>query len=264
MAIGAARRHLWTVQRLPALCLVAALLTGCAHPAPLPPPVRVLFVGNSYTYVNDLPQLFAALAAAGKHPAEVAMTAPGGWTLMEHARSPDTRKKIDASPWNFVVLQEQSIVPSVVAARETGMYPAVRQLATLIRAHGSEPVLYLTWGRRDGLRENGFADYQAMQTALTDGYLRIADQLDLRVAPAGAAWQVAADQYPGTPLWDGDGSHPALAGSYLTACVLYVTLFRASPEGLPVPQGIDRALGERLQALAATVVLKDAARWHLH
>jgi hypothetical protein len=224
----------------------------------------VLFIGNSYTYVNDLPHLFGALAAVGKHPADVEMTAPGGWTLMEHARSPDTRKRIEGSPWNFVVLQEQSIVPAVSQAREAGMYPAIRQLSTVIRAHGSEPVLYLTWGRRDGLPENGFPDFTAMQAAITDGYLRIADELDLRVAPAGVAWQVAVAQHLGTPLWDGDGSHPALAGTYLTACVLYATLFHASPEGLPVPQGIDRAVGERLQALAATAVLTEAARWHLH
>lgn len=264
MASRTTRGHLSRVPFLSALGLVAALLTSCASPAPPPPSVRVLFIGNSYTYVNDLPHLFATLAAAGKHPAEVEMVAPGGWTLMEHARSPDTRKKIDGSPWNFVVLQEQSIVPAVPQAREAGMYPAVRRLATIIRAHGSEPVLYATWGRRDGLGENGFADFQSMQTAITDGYLHIADELDVRVAPVGPAWQLAVAQHPGTPLWDGDGSHPALAGTYLAACVFYAALFHASPEGLPVPQGLDRSLGEQFQQYAATVVRGDASRWHLH
>jgi len=252
------------VRLLRALCLAIPVLAGCARAEPLPPPVRVLFIGNSYTYVNDLPHRFAELATAGRHPAVVDMAAPGGGTLQQHAGSPETSRKIEASPWTFVILQEQSLVPAMAQAREAGMYPAVRQLATAIRAHGAEPVLYLTWARRDGLADNGFADFGTMQAAITAGYLRIADELDLRVAPAGEAWRLALGEVPDPLLFEGDGSHPAPAGTYLTACVLYATLFHASPEGLAVPAGVDAALGARLQAFAAATVLKDPGRWHLH
>ena len=252
------------MRRFPALSLVIAVLAGCARAEPLPPPVRVLFIGNSYTYVNDLPHRFAELAQAGRHPVIVDMAAPGGWTLQQHAGSAETSRKIEESPWAFVILQEQSIVPAVPQAREAGMYPAVRRLATAIRSHGSEPVLYLTWARRDGLADNGFADFGAMQAAITDGYLHIANELDLRVAAAGEAWRLARREIPDAPLFDGDGSHPAPAGTYLTACVLYATLFHASPEGLAAPAGVEPALAARLQTLAAAVVLKDPGRWHLH
>jgi hypothetical protein len=144
------------------------------------------------------------------------------------------------------------------------MYPAVRRLVTAIRAHGAEPVLYLTWARRDGLADNGFADFGTMQTTITDGYLRIANELDLRVAPVGEAWRLVRGEVPDAPLFAGDGSHPAPAGTYLTACVLYATLFHASPEGLAVAAGVDRTFGARLQALAAAIVLKDPGRWHMH
>jgi len=240
------------------------VLGGCARAEPLPPPVRVLFIGNSYTYVNDLPHRFAELARAGRHPVVVDMVAPGGWTLEQHAASAETSGKIEGSPWTFVVLQEQSVVPAVAQAREAGMYPAVRKLATAIRAHGAEPVLYLTWARRDGFPEGGFADFGAMQAALTDGYLRIANQLDLRVAPAGEAWRLALAEIPDAPLFVSDGSHPAPAGTYLTACVLYATLFHSSPEGLPVPDGVDHSLGARMQSFAAAIVLKDPGRWRVH
>src|SRR5208283_2631654 len=74
---------------------------------------RVLFIGNSYTYVNDLPTTFANLARAGGHKTEVGMSAQGGWMLADHVKSPDTLAKIDSEKWNFVVLQEQSEVPSI-------------------------------------------------------------------------------------------------------------------------------------------------------
>jgi len=262
MAAGAGVCHLCSVDFPLVVCLLTALLSGCAQPTA--PPTRVLFVGNSFVYVNNLPRLFATLAEAGRHPVVVDMAAPSGWTLAEHAASPETRAKVTGSPWNYVVLQEQSLMPAVPAARTGYMYPAVRSLTQVIRAQGSEPVLLLTWGRRDGSHEAGYSDFHTMQAALTAGYLSIADELDLRVAPAGAAWQLAVAQHPGAPLWDGDGSHPALAGSYLTACVLYATLFQVSPEGLPVPDGIARDFARQLQGLAGRVVLGEAARWHLH
>src|SRR5512135_2083048 len=73
---------------------------------------RVLFIGNSYTYVNDLPSTFVQLARSGGHEVEVGVAAPGGWTLADHARSPETLSTLNSAKWDFVVLQEQSQIPS--------------------------------------------------------------------------------------------------------------------------------------------------------
>jgi hypothetical protein len=244
--------------------LVSALLVGCPSPPSRVTPDRVLFIGNSYTYVNDLPGLFAGLARKGGHPVVVDMVAPSGWTLAEHASSPETAARIRGTTWSFVVLQEQSLVPALAPARIAGMYPAVRRLTRSIRSLGAEPVLLLTWGTRAGMADQGFADYPSMQAALTEGYLTIAAELDLRVAAVGEAWEAAMAQDPALPLWDSDGEHPALAGSYLAACVLYATLFHQSPEGLPGPRELPRGAARQVQAVAARTVLSAAARWHLH
>lgn len=241
--------------------VIAGLLAGCGEPPQ--PPVWVLFIGNSYTSEHNLPRLFADLAAAGGHPAEVSLVAWGGATLAGHLAKGDAADQIAAQPWDYVVLQEQSVLPALADQRTTEMYPAVRRLARLAREAGAQPVLLLTWGRRDGLRDGGFAGFGPMQDQLTRGYLGIADELGAPVAPAGEAWRRAIVESPTVALWQADGSHPSLAGSYLAACVLYAATFGESPAGLPAPRGIAPEEAAWLQEIAAAVTFGDRERWNL-
>src|SRR6266496_5459039 len=79
---------------------------------------RVLFIGNSYTFVNDLPNTFAKLAQSGGHKkVEVGMAAQGGWALSNHLESSETLNLLNSTKWNYVVLQEQSEIPSVEQSR---------------------------------------------------------------------------------------------------------------------------------------------------
>ncbi len=228
------------------------------------PSLHVLFIGNSYTFANDLPRMFAGLARGGNHPVTTDMVAVGGATLQQHLSRSETRDKIAAERWDFVVLQEQSVIPAIPSLRTAQMYPAVRQFTRTIRARGAQPVLLLTWGRRDGLRDAGYRDFRTMQAQLTNGYMAIADELRMRVAPAGVAWQTAAARDTRLALWQADGSHPSEIGSYLTACIVYATVFRESPVGLPPSSGLSSEMARRLQELARETVLTDRARWHIH
>jgi hypothetical protein len=253
IATPALRRFAWVA--------LAALATACGEqPAPA---TRVLFIGNSYTYANGLPEMFATLSQAGKHPVAVDMAAVGGWTLAQHLGATETQDKLNGRQWDFVVLQEQSVIPAIPADRAAGMYPAVREFTTRIRALKAEPVLFLTWGRRDGMADAGFADFAAMQEQLTAGYLGIADELAERVAPVGVAWQTGVGRDSALALWDTDGSHPSALGTYLAACVLYATLFHADPIGLPAPAGIPPETARVLQGLSGETVLTQTARWHI-
>src|SRR5437867_11832659 len=74
---------------------------------------RVLFIGNSYTFVNDLPNMFAKLARSGGHKVEVGMAAKGGWQLSKHIQSPETLDTLNSIKSNFVVLHEQSKISSL-------------------------------------------------------------------------------------------------------------------------------------------------------
>jgi hypothetical protein len=240
-----------------------ALVLACATEPSGSPPVRVLFIGNSYTYVNDLPGIFADLSAAGGHSASVDMLAYGGWTLAQHAQDGGTNAKLAQEAWTWVVLQEQSLIPALPSQREAMMYPAVRTLADAARTRHIEPVLLLTWAYRDGYDAAGIDAYATMQAQIITGYLSIADELHLRIAPAGAVWQAALATDPSLELWESDGSHPSLAGSYLVACVLYATLYLESPEGLPGPSSLSASTVRHVQQVANTIVLGDRARWRL-
>jgi hypothetical protein len=223
---------------------------GCGFSLDASPCTRVLFVGNSYTFVNDLPATFASLARSGGHRIEVGMAAEGGWTLAQHAASADTRSKIASKAWNFVVLQEQSQVPAVEDLRQGEMYPAARQLVTTIRATGAQPVFFETWAHRAGWPENGLSDYASMQAAINRGYEEIATEQAARLAPVGKAWSAAVGKGDLT-LWQDDGSHPTVAGTYLAACVMYQAVFDQSPEGLSYLAGLSNEDATLLQSIAS-------------
>ena len=143
------------------------------------------------------------------------------------------------------------------------MYPAVRLLDGDIRQAGAKPVLYMTWGRKNGFPEVGFSNFSSMQEQLTFGYLNIAHELGIRVAPVGVAWETAHERKPSLELWQGDGSHPTLAGTYLAACVFYAVLYQESPEELKYKVGLSRETARFLQSLAAETVLGHLKRWNI-
>jgi len=216
---------------------------------------RVLFIGNSYTFVNDLPNTFAKLAKSGGHKVEVGMSAQGGWRLTDHLQSPETLHTLNSKKWDYVVLQEQSQIPSVEQVRMQVMYPAARELVQKIRELGATPILFITWAHRDGLPENGMNNYESMQMQIDNGYIQIAQELNVLLAPVGYAWQTAVQGHPELNLWQDDGSHPSQQGTYLAACVFYAVIFHESPEGLTYRAGLSKETAQTLQSIASRTVL---------
>jgi hypothetical protein len=258
------------MKRLLVLCIFfylalqgCSLSPTCGGAQAADPCLRILFIGNSYTYVNDLPATFKQLAAAGGHRVETGMLAEGGWTLAQHLAAPATRDKLASAHWDDVVLQEQSEIPAVERSRSTQMYPAARELAGKIRAAGASPIFFMTWAHRDGLPANGLLSYESMQGQIDAGYAAIASELAVPIAPVGAAWWAATWQASGLELWQADGSHPSTQGTYLAACVFYAVIFRQSPVGLSYHSDLSAETARTLQSIAADTVLKDQQEWHL-
>ena len=239
--------------------LTTLFLTGCAGTRPESKSagvLRVLFIGNSYTFYNDLPGMFAELMRAGGYETVVESSAVGGWTLADHAASEQTLGMLESQNWDYVILQEQSVIPCVPDMREQHMYPAVRALDEKIQQAGANTILFMTWGRRDGLAAEGYPDFKAMQVQLYTGYMEIGEEVGAMVAPVGLAWQNGRTADPELELWDRDGSHPSEEGSYLAACVLYAIVCQKSPEMLGYGAGLPEGTAQFLQGVAAETVLE--------
>ncbi|MFV1948347.1 MAG: hypothetical protein ACC633_00250, partial [Anaerolineales bacterium] len=146
------------------LSILVLFLTGCGildgdQDLTSQEQIDVLFIGNTYTSSNGLPDMFERMARSDGYRVQVAMVTPGGWTLTDHLLSAVTLEKIRGNEWEFVVLQEQSVIPSLVDTRERQMYPAVRQLHDEIKTVGADTILFMTWGRRNGLPSEGHRDF---------------------------------------------------------------------------------------------------------
>lgn len=240
--------------------------TGAGASCPSSAPttcVRVLFLGNSYTYANDLPGTFAQLARAGGHLVDVAMVAGGGETLAQHASSAESLGKIASGTWTFVVLQEQSETPATSTGASYLMYPAARELAGRARAAGATPIFFMTPAHRDGIPGSATPGYETMQLEVDRSYLAIANELDAPVAPVGFTWFVVRRDHPEIGLWQDDSSHPSTAGTYLAACVFYASIFRQSPEGLAYADGLPDAQASVLRTEAGRNVMDLRAQWGL-
>ncbi len=226
----------------------------------------VLFIGNSHTYYNDLPELFDDLAGAGGHNAYVDESTFGGATLQNHSTHPTTRAKIDERRWNHVVLQEHSLYPAIEHLRDTSFYPAAHALDALIGVQGSGTTLFMTWGWENGGElcvgqycSPDFPDYFAMQTAVSEAYRNLNEELGSFLVPVGEFWAAALREDPKSPLWNGDHYHPSPEGSYLAACVFYARIFDESPEGVPFYGGIDQERAEFYQRIAGRAITAGPA-----
>jgi hypothetical protein len=237
--------------------LFATLMSSTSHaesPAKAPgKPLELLFIGNSYTFVNDLPEMLAELARAAKvRPVHTRQVTAGGATLEQHwgdGKGAAVRA-IDEDRPNVVVLQEQSQLPR--AAPEMFQHFA-RLFDERIRASGARTLLYVTWARRDSPGD---------QEALTAAYAAVARERKATLVPVGPVWQAVRQQMPGLVLHDADGSHPSPLGTYVAALTFFAVMYERSPEGLPAridlpgvcTVSIDAVTAPALQRLVWNVV----------
>lgn len=96
---------------------------------------KVCFLGNSYTYANDLPGQIAGIAAADGNILIKDQNTPGGYTFEGHSTNTTSLTKIAGNTWDYVVLQEQSQLPSFPYDQvNTEILPFLEILVDSIRA----------------------------------------------------------------------------------------------------------------------------------
>merc|ERR1711936_39488 len=223
---------------------------------------NILFLGNSFTYFNDLPGMVRSLAAAAGFSASVTSKTPGGQTFTGHVSN--SLGTVNSGDWDVVVLQGQSQRPSFPEGYVYyNIIPETKTIVDTIRAKNpcTIPLFFLTWGKRDGDSENCaggnyFCTFEGIQNRLTDSYTTFAYvNQPAKVAPAGEAFR---DYTNRASLFTGDGSHPSAQGSYLAACTMLETIWGGSCEGNSY-KPVSDATG--LQKLAHQTVQSRSWEW---
>lgn len=256
------RRPLTLATRRMTRTLVRTLMMGLAFACgggpsgPLPPGgKRVLFVGNSLTYVNDLPRTIADLARSiDETPLVYRMVAKPDYALEDHWND-GIERRIAADGWQFVVMQQG---PSSVPANQEFLRIWTMQFNAAVTAAGARSALFMVWPA-----EANLSTYDGVRTAYRNAALAVGGIF----IPAGEAWRTAWLADPTLALYGDDRFHPSRLGTYLAALVHFEMLYARPAMDLPDTAIVD---GTRLQVAPATVaMLQQAAHetvvaWGIH
>jgi hypothetical protein len=204
-----------------------AIATACLELPPSSPQFRnpatgqrVLFIGNSLTFYNDLPVMVQGLAdAAGGDSLIIAMVAGADMALVDHWNG-GVRNVITGAQWDYVVLQQG---PSSTAINRDSLRTLTMMFAPVIKNSGGKTVLFSAWPAMD--RRQDFA-------RAAESYRLAAEDVGGLYAPVANAWIEAWNRSSDLSLY-ADGLHANVTGSYLAALVIYSTIFQKSPVGLP-------------------------------
>jgi hypothetical protein len=171
--------------------------------------------------------------------------------------------------WNFVVLQEQSQLPSFPDDQvAVEVYPYARILDSVINLYNpcAETVFYRTWGRKDGDASNcaswpPVCTYEGMDDLLHQRYMQMASDNHAIVSPVGVVWKHLRSVHPEIELYASDGSHPSAAGSYAAACSFYAVILRKNPLSITYNFGLTDTIVHNIKESVKLMVYDSLSKW---
>ena len=217
--------------------------------------MKIMFIGNSYTFNNDLPQQIKkmSLEGNGRLSVEIKALTPGGAKLADHLNSSFTLKTIKNGNWDIIILQGHSLEP---LKNPKNFTKAAKELIQIAKESGADVFLFETWARAKGhwvySEKYSGGDPAFMQEKLSFRYREIAKKTDVVVMPIGSTWHKLIKARPEIELYGEDGSHPTQIGSYLNACIIYNYVFKKDPKKLKnIPSTIEASEAKILQKYAS-------------
>jgi hypothetical protein len=224
-----------------------------------------LFIGNSFTYMNDMPKLFESMAKHAGKRVYVQSNTKGGASFEEHANRESVYESIASHPWDYVILQGFSR-EFIHAAQyvDSATVPHLNKLLDAIYANNpcTNVHFYMTWGY-----ENGFGGYQytsdflGMADTIHGGYLRIGKRYGLPVVPAGAVWKKVREKSR-VNLYTRDHYHPNQKGSFLVASTFFSSFYN-EPNEYYAPFGLFKRKGKMISRTAFDYVQEHRSRYTL-
>jgi hypothetical protein len=213
------------------LLLLLLALAPIAVAADRAAPLRVLFVGNSLTYTNDLPRMVSRLAELDRRSCDVKMLASPNYSLADHLGSSRFRREI-REQWDVIVLQQG---PSSLDDSRQQLVRDTKAIAALSK---SRIALLTVWPASNRVQ---------VWERVAESYRIAAEAVDGLLIPAGVNLRLAMQQDPDLKLLGADGFHPAMAGTYLAALTTYRALTGSLPAALNDPKIARKVAGGPLE-----------------
>jgi hypothetical protein len=227
---------------------------------------KVLFLGNSYTAVNNLPQIVHDVALSAGDTLIFDSNAPGGYQLIDHSLDVTSQNKIMNGPWDYVVLQGQSQEPVTYTSQfRQGGAALLQRIKQYNPCAVTMP--YMTWGRKNGDASNCsnfpvMCTYQGMDSALRNTYLDFTKSINGEVSPVSVVWNYLRQNYPNINLYQADESHPSSEGSYAAACCFYASIFKKDPTLITYNFGLNAIDADIIKNVVKTVVFDSLQIWN--
>ncbi len=227
---------------------------------------KVLFIGNSFTATYDVPQIVKGFADAAGLPMVIASHMPGGISVadvsqgtMAHMNNPIVFDMIRSNNWDYVVLQDNQgrfvdgggIFPNPAQSPVIAGHMKIRDS---VRANNScsRMLLFSGWAWKSGYP--GLGDGKKLITNIYENYQVLNTSAQEIISPIGAAWLCAITQVPSIDLWGPDEAHQSMEGSYITAAVIFSSIYRMNTETVMFGNGMDTAIARKLRRIAYETV----------
>ena len=180
--------------------------------------IKVLFIGNSHTYMNDMPSLFSHIYEKSTgHKAEsfmLAFSARGlEWHMNEYL---PLRYNLLYGKYDYCIIQQAAHpFPPEESTLKYG-----KQIIDICSKANTKPVLYMTWAEKI---------HPENQQKMIDTYTKLSKESGALLAPIGVIWKEVRNKYPNIELYYKDGEHASPYGDLLISAVMVKAISGINP-----------------------------------
>ena len=222
--------------------------------------LKVLCLGNSFTYYNSCPTLLKEIAWNEGHYIDIYAGLKGSRTMAHHLELEMTDEWIALGGYDYVFLQDQSQIPAKVGKDRKENRQQIQDMAAVaakVRSRSPECKAVVEWTWAYPAREfGGFDNYDAFSRYGRKGSYIMAKAVgNAVVSPIEKAFKIVREERPDICLYHTDGLHQSLYGSYLKSCVNYLLIYGEPFGNSPADCLVEPAIAAYLRKVAEKVVL---------
>lgn len=247
-------------------CLGFSFLLGANATHSQQDSVKILFVGNSYTHMNNMPGIFDRIATLAGQSVIVEKSAKSGASFQEHSTRADLFEAIKKRKWDYVVLQgfSRELAYSIEQI-DTATVPYVSMIkdSILQNNHCTKILFYMTWGYEEGYQVlEELNNYEKMADSIARGYTYLGDVFGFPVVPVGMVWKEVKNNTK-IDLYADDRAHPSKNGSFLIASTFYNAIFNTSLDKV-FSNTIQSDDAKQIKQIMQDFMLLNRERYGLH